>query len=296
MKFCIITPTYNRGAIIERAINSILNQTYQEFELVIVDDGSTDNTIEVLRKYSEDARIKIIETNQNRGVNCARNTGLKNVSNDVSWITFLDSDDEFFLNALEKIKSVIETKSSEINYFRFPVKYTNGDSYNNTALYNTIGDYNTYLQNIHNYGDWVSVLSSHVVKEKDGFLFYDGVMAFESISWLLLSKKEKVYYDESIVLLCHTDNISISRPNERKLAYYENAIKGYTYIIEKFGNDLIENNKKVYVSYIYLLGYLNILTRHERLGLCLTFKAMKYDFFNIRWLRNFFSLTYSKYK
>lgn len=294
MKFSVITPTYNRSATIERTVHSILNQTYQDFELIVVDDGSTDNTIEILRKYEHESRIKIIETNKNSGVNVARNIGLKNISDDVNWITFLDSDDEFLLDALENMKTVIENNSEQIQYFRFPVKYDNGESYNNKSLYNTIGDYSSYLENIDNYGDWVSVLSNRVVK--DGFLFFDGVMAFESISWMFLAKKEKVYYDKAIVLLCHTDNVSISRPNERKLAYYQNAIKGYTYIIDVFGNDLKRYNKKVYVSYLYLLGYLNILTKHEKLGLSLTFTAMKYDLFNIRWIRNFVSLSYPKYK
>lgn len=284
MKFSVITPSYNRGATIERAINSVLNQTYQEFEIIIVDDGSTDNTISILKKYTYDSRIKIIEVKKNGGVNIARNIGLNNVSNSTDWITFLDSDDEFLFDALENIKSTIE-RNSQINYFRFPIKYSDGNSYNNTVLFETIGNYRIYLENLHNYGDWVSVLN-HSLLINYSFCFNEDISAFELITWLSLSKVQNVYYGSSIVLVCHIDNVSISRPINKSLSYYDNAIRGYTQIIDSYGEDLIINNKAVYVSYMFLLGYLNIITGNKKIGLIQTFKSMKYDFFNLRSLRN----------
>ncbi len=75
MKFSIITPTYNRAHTIERAINSILNQNYQNYEMIIIDDGSTDNTFEILKKYLDDPRIRYIGPNKNGGVNVAEILG-----------------------------------------------------------------------------------------------------------------------------------------------------------------------------------------------------------------------------
>ena len=293
MKFSIITPTFNRGDLIERAIQSILAQTYANWEMIIVDDASTDSTSEIIKKHFEDKRIKYVLCKNNGGVNKARNIGLRNISEDVDWVTFLDSDDEFFFDALEKIKLSIENNVL-INYFRFPVQYTDGSIQNSTYLFNTLGDYEKYLKNIDNYGDWVSVINKKVIS--DGFVFCEEVNAFELIAWLSLSKKENVYYNKSAVLLCHVDNDSISRPKERPLSYYKNAIQGYTIILNKFGDDLLNNNKKAYVSYLFLLSYLNILVGNNILGLKQTLKAMKYDFFNIRTLRNFISFTYPKYK
>jgi glycosyltransferase involved in cell wall biosynthesis len=293
MKFSIITPTYNRASSIKRAIQSILNQSYQNFEMIIIDDGSTDNTLDVLKKISHDPRIKVFKSKNNGGVNVARNIGLKNISKDVDWVTFLDSDDEFFFDALEKIKLSIENNIL-INYFRFPVQYTDGSIQNSSYLFNTYGDYEKYLKNIDNYGDWVTVINRKVIL--DGFVFCEEVNAFELIAWLSLSKKENVYYDKSAVLLCHIDNDSISRPKEKPLSYYINAIQGYSIILNEFGDDLLKNNKKVYISYLFLVSYLNILVGNNILGLKQTLKAMKYDFFNIRTLRNFISFTYPKYK
>ena len=65
----VIIPTYNREATIKRAINSVLGQTYKEVELIIVDDGSTDNTVEIIHSY-RDKRIKLVSLSGNCGVYC----------------------------------------------------------------------------------------------------------------------------------------------------------------------------------------------------------------------------------
>ena len=101
--FSIIIPTYNRASFIEKAINSVLNQTYQNFELIIVDDGSTDNTEEVIKSIKSNKIIYFKIENSERGF--ARNYGTKHSKGD--YVTFLDSDDillpEYFSNAYENI-------------------------------------------------------------------------------------------------------------------------------------------------------------------------------------------------
>jgi glycosyltransferase involved in cell wall biosynthesis len=84
----VIIPTYNRARIIEEAVDSVLAQDYKDFELIIVDDGSTDNTSEVLAPYGNEASILFQE---NKGVSAARNRGIAEASGML--IAFLDSDD-----------------------------------------------------------------------------------------------------------------------------------------------------------------------------------------------------------
>ena len=73
----IIIPTYNCARLIVRAIESVLNQTYRDFELIIVDDSSTDNTEKIIKKFQEqDKRVKYIRHEKNRGGSAARNTGI----------------------------------------------------------------------------------------------------------------------------------------------------------------------------------------------------------------------------
>jgi glycosyltransferase involved in cell wall biosynthesis len=88
--FSIIIPSYNRAHIISRAIQGVLDQTFQDFEIVIVDDGSTDNTKEILQEFTGDTRIKSIYQT-NAGVCAARNTGAKQAEGE--FLIFLDSDD-----------------------------------------------------------------------------------------------------------------------------------------------------------------------------------------------------------
>jgi len=89
MYISVIIPTFNRASFLEGAINSILNQTYQKFEIIIVDDGSTDNTKDILKKFP---KIRYFYQ-KNSGVSVARNLGIKKSKYD--YIAFLDSDDEW---------------------------------------------------------------------------------------------------------------------------------------------------------------------------------------------------------
>jgi len=93
----VIIPTYNRADLVGRAIQSVLNQTYQDFELIVVDDGSIDNTEEVVRNF-KDARIHYIRHKENRGAPFARNYGAKIANGE--YISLLDSDDYYLPNKL----------------------------------------------------------------------------------------------------------------------------------------------------------------------------------------------------
>ncbi len=100
-KVSVIIPTYNRAHLIGRAINSVLNQTHQGFELIVVDDGSTDNTEDVTKEFQQkDERVIYLRHKQNKGGSAARNTGIK--ASKGKYIAFLDSDDEWLPEKLEK--------------------------------------------------------------------------------------------------------------------------------------------------------------------------------------------------
>ena len=104
MNVSVIIPTFNRLSLISRAIDSVLSQTIKPFEIIVVDDGSSDNTsIFIKNNYKS---VKLIKQ-KNLGVSKARNVGIKNSSGD--WIALLDSDDEWKKNKLEvQIKSLSE--------------------------------------------------------------------------------------------------------------------------------------------------------------------------------------------
>lgn len=103
----IIIPAYQRENVIPRAIRSVLSQTFLDFELIIVDDHSTDNTRAIVEKFIEsDPRVKYIFLESNQGPACARNAGVK--SSQGEYIAFLDSDDEWYPSKLEKQVGILQ--------------------------------------------------------------------------------------------------------------------------------------------------------------------------------------------
>lgn len=103
MKFTIIIPTYNRAAFLPNAIESVLAQTYTDWELIVVDDGSTDNTKDVVSQYSDSRIIYIYQQNAERSA--ARNNGIAHAKGD--YVCFLDSDNEMLPNRLQLLSETI---------------------------------------------------------------------------------------------------------------------------------------------------------------------------------------------
>ena len=108
----IIIPTYNRARLVPRSIDSVLAQTYP-CSLVIVDDGSTDDSAEVLRAYEGHPSVRVVRHPQNRGQSAARNTGIENVPAGTSYLGILDSDDTLLTDAIEVLVGVFESSGDD---------------------------------------------------------------------------------------------------------------------------------------------------------------------------------------
>lgn len=100
----VVIPLYNKALTVQNTISSVLNQVYDKFEIVVVDDGSTDDSANIVSHIS-DSRIRLITT-KNSGVSAARNIGIENAIYD--WIYLLDADDELLPNALALFVDMIE--------------------------------------------------------------------------------------------------------------------------------------------------------------------------------------------
>jgi len=112
ISFSVVIPLYNKEKSIANTIKSVLNQTYRNFELIIVNDGSTDSSLNVVQSINDD-RIKIIDK-ENGGVSSTRNHGIKEAKYD--WIAFLDGDDEWLPNFLSEMNLLI-TRYPDCNIF-----------------------------------------------------------------------------------------------------------------------------------------------------------------------------------
>lgn len=101
----VVIPLYNKAHTIVNTLNTVINQTYKDFEVIIVNDGSTDNGVEIIKQYFTDTRIRIINQ-KNAGVSAARNKGVDESNGD--WIAFLDGDDEWHPEYLLTMQSLIQ--------------------------------------------------------------------------------------------------------------------------------------------------------------------------------------------
>lgn len=130
-KISVIVPVYNVAEYIPKCLDSLINQTYQNLEIICVNDGSKDNSLEILNEYEKkDKRIKVIDK-ENGGVSSARNAGLKVCRGD--YITFVDSDDYLDLDVYEKSINRIKQENADVlfytclcepNGYRVPLEYT----------------------------------------------------------------------------------------------------------------------------------------------------------------------------
>lgn len=110
-KVSVVTPTYNRADLLTRSIDSVLSQTFNDFELIVIDDGSTDGTQEVLAQY-QDIRLKVMTFEKNQGIGAARYLGVSQAIGE--WVAFLDADDRWLPEKLALDLSVLE-RHSEID-------------------------------------------------------------------------------------------------------------------------------------------------------------------------------------
>lgn len=112
----IITPVYNSSAFLQETIQSVLNQTFQDWEWLITDDCSTDNSVEILRKIN-DPRIKVNVGEKNGGAGHARNLSLQKAAG--RFITFLDADDYWEPNFLEEMVTFMKRENAELAYSNY---------------------------------------------------------------------------------------------------------------------------------------------------------------------------------
>ena len=156
MKVSVIMPAYNAEGYIRKAIGSVLTQGLKDFELIIVNDGSTDNTLDIISSF-DDSRIRIINQS-NRGPGAARNAGLNIALGE--YVMFLDSDDWFCPNALEMAYRQAQENATDISIFQI-IKYDDGKYSENDwfSLNNFPADFEDRAFNPHECRDFLFDIS-----------------------------------------------------------------------------------------------------------------------------------------
>lgn len=137
----VIVPVFNRQNTIRRCLDSIKNQTYKTLEIIVIDDGSIDQSYDICMEYAiKDKRISVLRQ-INGGVSSARNTGLDHASGDI--IVFVDSDDFILPSFFENLLNAFADKTIDIVVARFASGYESGDKYSVSEEVSISGEYNS---------------------------------------------------------------------------------------------------------------------------------------------------------
>lgn len=178
----IITPCYNSSLYIKETITSVLNQTFQDWEWLITDDCSSDNSVEIINSHN-DPRIKLIVSKKNGGAGHARNQSLEQASG--RFITFLDADDFWEPNFLEEMVSFMKKENAELVYSN----YSRCDAHLNPVIDDFKADKDVTFNNLLKTCR-LSLLSSMYDSKRVGKEFFPkGSKREDHVMWLNLLKK-----------------------------------------------------------------------------------------------------------
>jgi len=248
----VVIPVYNRGDVIERAVESVLQQTYRDFELLVVDDGSTDGTLDVLQSIS-DERLRVLQLSANRGANAARNRGIENAAGD--YVAFLDSDDLWYPEKLEKQVRRMEETPDDVGivYCGF---WDMGGLFRQYRPRREPGRFEGNLSSEltrHNFLGFINVLVKRSVLEKTGDLDEE-LPALQDWDFHLNASRHTHYavIDEPL-LEKHPGESSISRDYDAYVRAHQRLMKTHT---ARFRDDAVARANMLFRlgSCLYLTG------------------------------------------
>ena len=203
-KVSIVLPTYNGAKYIRQSIDSCLNQTYKNIELIIVDDGSVDETPEII-KYYQDERIRYLRHNENNGIPNALNTGFTKATGE--YLTWTSDDNHYAEHAIEKMLSFLKRKNCEFvycDYYRF--KDDNPSNGYTVKLPDVLA-----LENRNDVG--ACFLYSRTVMEIVGNYDPDAELAEDYNYWVRVSKNFPMCHLGELLYFYreHSESLSLSR-------------------------------------------------------------------------------------
>ena len=196
----VIIPLYNTEKYIESCIRSVLNQTYQHFEIIVINDGSKDKSGEIVFSLSQqDARIRLINK-ENGGVSAARNDGIRAANGEL--IAFLDSDDEYLPNAFEDMLAAMDDETDLLiaSHRKIWIK-THDERYTNESV--TIEELRSRFTELKPKITfiWGNLYRSEIIKE-NRILFNDNIQFSEDFDFNLRyinNIKRKIRFSDTII-------------------------------------------------------------------------------------------------
>ena len=210
----IIMPSYNTAKFIAESIDSVLAQTYTNWELIIVDDCSTDNTDDVVKPYLNDTRISYLKNGKNSGAAVSRNRALREAKG--KWIAFLDSDDLWYPQKLEKQLSFMIKNNYKFTFTDYLISYSKGT--NDSYIYWGPKKVTKYLMYRYCYFSTITVMYD---REYIGLIQIADIKKNNDYAmWLKIIQKSNCYRLPEVLSIYCKHNNSISSGSKLKLIKY----------------------------------------------------------------------------
>ncbi|MGH2811665.1 MAG: glycosyltransferase family 2 protein, partial [Actinomycetota bacterium] len=256
----LVTTTYNRAGVVGRAIESVLAQEFEDWELVVVDDASTDSTREVVDSYT-DRRLSYFRLDSNHGVLAAKNYGLDRALG--SWIGLLDSDDALLPGALGEVMSLTDGLPHE------PGTVIGNCVYSSDGSPSGRGAFGSGFLRFEDFlcgrisGEFWGVFSSRALA---GRRFDPRLRGIERMLWLKLWKESATYYLDRPLLIKHRSEDSLTRPSNM-IGDAAAVARSYGSFLGTFGRDIEKVCPRQIAYYLRRKGYFEIVSGRRRTGL-----------------------------
>ena len=288
VEISVVIPAYNAIEYLDEAINSIINQSFSDLEIICVDDGSTDNTLEVLQSYaSRDSRIQVYHQ-ENQGPGGATNTGIAKAKG--KYIYLMDADDALDLNALEELYNIMEEKDLDfvifkaINYDHDTDKYYEDNYYTMPRLHERVGDSVFYWKDLGNLifnmcvTPWSKLYRRDLIKESGAkfplrLIYHDNIFFFE-----ILFNSSRIYFYDKFLYKRRVHSSSLVNSHNEKSVH---IIETFNLIVKTFMDygHFEEFKVDLYNRKVSICNYRYKLIREEFKGFF--FDEMKKDFVKI---------------
>ena len=256
VKISIIVPVYNGEKYVRACLDSIINQTLEDIEIIVIDDKSVDNTRNILKEYENNysEKIKIIEKEQNEGQGSARNIGIKLATG--QFITFVDSDDTIQENMLEKMYEASKKNSSEVvicDYYEI----TEGKKEIKKAIPKKKGDIvKDYITSVA--GPCNKLIRTKLLKENDLIFLEKGIYEDIAMIPLIALYANKISYLEEPLYNYYIRKGSTMRQEEfnNKLLCIYNALEALEngFINAHKKDEYFEELEFIYIKHLLYAG------------------------------------------
>lgn len=269
-KVSIIIPVYNSEETLKKCIESVINQTYKNIEILVINDGSKDKSLKIINEYkNKDKRIKIINQ-ENKGVSGARNTGINNATGD--YITFIDSDDYIKPNLVKDTIKIFKEYECDVVRNNYVLSYENGkiqsrhEMYEENRIINITEKKEELIQNIllgkvQSYS-WLLTIKRNILNENN-LKFDEDVFFMEDIIFLirLIFFIKNIYFvSEPNYFYYQNNENSLTKDPKRYVKNINNILvmnrklQEILILNEKDSNNYIKISNTMYISGI--IGYL----------------------------------------